>query len=971
MDIYKTTVSEFFVGNGSADILPRQLVETNYAPRLLYKGVTIRAADANTRSLYVGNTQVSASNGFELAKSNEVTIAVEDIHSVFVASVPSGDSSQLVTVTGLNSSGKFTLTFDGEVTTPLAYNASAATVQTALRALSSIGAGNVTVSGNDGGPYTVTFVSELAKTDVSLITGDCHNEVQTITITNGAAGDTLALSYNGTPIDELQYGATAAEVKSALEAVTGEDSVTVTSASPSSYVIEFVNDMSDTDASAITGTCKSDEVQTITISNGVTGDTYTLTYDGNTTAAIAYNATSATVQAALEAIDGIAPGDIVVTGDGPHVVTFGGTLANTDVSAITGVGGKNEVQTITISNAVAGDKFVLTFDGDTTTEIAYDASSATVQAALEALDGLDSGDVTVTGDGPHLVTFGGALANTDVGAITGQGGKNEVQTITISDGASGDTFTLTFGGNTTAPIAYNASSATVQAALEAIDGIAPGDVVVSGDGPHLVTFGGALSYTDVGAITGVGGKNEVQTITISNGVADDTYTLTFGGNTTEPITYNATSAVVQAALEAIDGIVPGDISVTGDGPHLVTFGGALANTDVGAISGVGGKNEVQTITLSDGVAGDVFTLTFGGNTTASIAYDATSATVQSALEAIDGIAPGDITVAGDGPHQITFGGALANTDVSAITGAGGKNEVQTITLSNGVAGNTFTLTFDGDTTDPIAYDATSATVQTALEGLDGITPGDVTVSGDGPHQVTFGGALAYTDVGAITGVASKNEKQTIVLNGVTSGTFTLTYSGQTTANINWNASPADVQDALEGLNNIGNGDVSVTAGDPAGWVVEFQGALANTDVAALTGSNTNLVGDPATITITETVKGVPLTLSIVETTKGHGMTVSVVETTKGNGLTVGVVETTKGHGLTVGVVETTKGRGLTLGIVETTKGHGLIVSVVETHKGNEATVSVAETIKGDADGTVVATVLTTASTGCDYSWVAC
>jgi hypothetical protein len=58
-------------------------------------------------------------------------------------------------------------------------------------------------------------------------------------------------------------------------------------------------------------------------------------------------------------------------------------------------------------------------------------------------------------------------------------------------------------------------------------------------------------------------------------------------------------------------------------------------------------------------------------------------------------------------------------------------------------------------------------------------------------------------------------------------------------------------------------------------------------------------------------------------------------------------------------------------VVETTKGHGLTVGVVETHKGNEATVNVTETIKGDADGTVVVTVLTTASTGCAYTWVAC
>ena len=43
------------------------------------------------------------------------------------------------------------------------------------------------------------------------------------------------------------------------------------------------------------------------------GGTFTLTYNGQTTAAIAYNATAAQVQSALEALNNVAPGDVVVT----------------------------------------------------------------------------------------------------------------------------------------------------------------------------------------------------------------------------------------------------------------------------------------------------------------------------------------------------------------------------------------------------------------------------------------------------------------------------------------------------------------------------------------------------------------------------------------------------------------------------------------------------------------------------------
>ena len=50
---------------------------------------------------------------------------------------------------------------------------------------------------------------------------------------------------------------------------------------------------------------------------------------------------------------------------------------------------------------------------------------------------------------------------------------NETQTVRVNN-ADGGTFTLTFQGQTTAPIAYNATAATIQAALEALAIVEPG-----------------------------------------------------------------------------------------------------------------------------------------------------------------------------------------------------------------------------------------------------------------------------------------------------------------------------------------------------------------------------------------------------------------------------------------------------------------------------------------------------------------
>lgn len=98
---------------------------------------------------------------------------------------------QSVTITGGPTGGTFTLTFSGQTTAAIAYNASAAAVQAALVALSTIGAGNVTVTGSAGGPYTVTFVGALANTNTAQmtatpsLTGGSSPTVNVATVTGG------------------------------------------------------------------------------------------------------------------------------------------------------------------------------------------------------------------------------------------------------------------------------------------------------------------------------------------------------------------------------------------------------------------------------------------------------------------------------------------------------------------------------------------------------------------------------------------------------------------------------------------------------------------------------------------------------------------------------------------------------------------------------------------------------------------
>lgn len=80
--------------------------------------------------------------------------------------------------------------------------------------------------------------------------------------------------------------------------------------------------------------------------------------------------------------------------------------------------------------------------------------------------------------------------------------------------------------------------------------------------------------------------------------------------------------------------------------------------------------EAQTITVTGTPTGGNFTLNVNGEVTGNIAFNADAAAVQTALEALANIAPGDVTVTGTTTKTITFGGKYAGVDVPQITLAG-------------------------------------------------------------------------------------------------------------------------------------------------------------------------------------------------------------------------------------------------------------------------------------------------------------
>lgn len=535
----------------------------------------------------------------------------------------------------------------------------------------------------------------------------------------------------------------------------------------------------------------------------------------------------------------------------------------------------NEIQLLTLYGTFSGGNFTLTFNGQTTANIAPSDNAATVKTRLEDLSNIDPGDLTVTGtlSGGMSIEFGGSLAGTNVALLTANvsgltGASLHADVSTTTPGVDGENQTLYLTAN---------------------DASSPGN--------PLLTIDGNAS--------------------VSSGTFDLTFNVGAGNVTLTNIAYDISLAdLLQLIWDDQDGgdpvLIP-RVAING-----LTMNSAFGSNLVGV--GVWGLKTVSTFSIdSTNLVGGTYTAGItqggqgsinnlggtwrlrvdGGSYTTTIAPTASGATIQAAIEALAEVGAGNVTVtqfykmdgtdSQQGLLKIEFVGDLAGidsglveVDTSSITGGivelwewldagGGTNEVQTLTMTGTPTQGSVAVTFDGQTA-TLPYNCSSANADTLLEALSSIGAGGVTVSGgpwpgtalvvtfngnglqfsDVPEMTTNNSALWYSLATTQTAVPGQNEIQQIAITGnPTGGTFTLTFSGQTTAAIAFNASNATVDTRLEDLSNIGSGDITIGGGTLPGTAitVTFGGSLAKTNVPQLTGDASSLTNSPSTYTV--------------------------------------------------------------------------------------------------------------------------
>jgi hypothetical protein len=141
--------------------------------------------------IYVVDRGLNRIQAFDANKSFQWAIGRDVI-------APTVNEHQNLTVAATG--GQFRLEFNGQTTGDLAFNATAATVQAALRALSSISGANVNVTGGPGSasgsaPYVIAFVGTLAAANQAQVT----TVAGTTPLTGTATAATVADGTAATP----------------------------------------------------------------------------------------------------------------------------------------------------------------------------------------------------------------------------------------------------------------------------------------------------------------------------------------------------------------------------------------------------------------------------------------------------------------------------------------------------------------------------------------------------------------------------------------------------------------------------------------------------------------------------------------------------------------------------------------------------------------------------------------------------
>lgn len=565
--------------------------------------------------------------------------------------------------------------------------------------------------------------------------------------------------------------------------------------------------------------------QKLKVGVSVTGGTYTLTFEGQTTSPIAFNASNSAVREALQALSTIGVGNVNVSGSSAngYAIVFQNALGNhprppievdstnlvggaatitVEVAGVEGGSAANAEQEVNIPASVSGGVFKLSFNGKSTGATATGNLTAGSNEAKEV--SLASGAFTVG----EQISGSKIPPGTTISALSSKFVGEEVR-YTLNLSAPVEAGGTAAGVALTANLPYNASAEAVRNALTALSSIGhsgptPNVEVTGGPGiaaPYTIVFVSNLADTSVPTI-----------VANSSGLA--------GGSASVSVKAEGVSAYEVCDVQAH----PADVCKSGEG--VVQAGG---------LKGAG------AITV-DQETGAVYV---GGMEDANNRIAVYSATGEFEGAFAWGVVNGSFE-----PQFCTtlcLAGVVGPNESRRETGGAGQLYSK---AGGGVRGLTVAPIGSPHAGDLYVADAPN-------NRIDEFTP---TISGGRVTSVAFERAFGWDVVeSGPDNVPGVTEVQRIEIPGsVSGGKFTVSFEGQPTAELKYNATPAEVGTALRGVIEarypfVGSG-LEVSGGSGVYTITSSFGFLTNVNIPQLTVDSSGLVGGTASVqTLTQGV----------------------------------------------------------------------------------------------------------------------
>lgn len=384
-----------------------------------------------------------------------------------------------------------------------------------------------------------------------------------------------------------------------------------------------------------------------------------------------------------------------------------------------GTAGSDYVFTIKFPATPNAGSWGVTANGKEIKTLAYNASTASVQAAIAAL-GLPVASVSVTGSfsagytvtltglqyalnyPPIQVTNGSIKAASGFGYTAEQIGSvgvvNQENYLPRLDGSTATFYRFQLGDRYSHYFTGAATTSEISDAAKSLFGatnVTVSEYTREAEYQAVLEFHGIYAGLDVDAQleasdtatdlpikTEAGGAYSgvyVQRFRFASGATGGTFVITDGTNLTLGVPYASTAATINSMMSSAS-ITATCIAASAEYFDIQTSAAAGVYLDASNISIVGPaievtsegrpkQPEIQLVALANKPTGGTFTLTYGANTTAAIAYNASAATVESSLNAIASIGAGGVTVLGGngGPYRVKWTTDAAKSMMTATS----------------------------------------------------------------------------------------------------------------------------------------------------------------------------------------------------------------------------------------------------------------------------------------------------------------